>query len=264
MTDTPQQDAWHQRMVQPLLPIYRRPIRPADLSSYLAAMMLSRRHTLEDVNYTRVSPNRFIVEVNQQIYERYFRLIQDQVIRQWTERLSARLKTANSRHGRKEFRLGGPLRIEIRPVPDLLPYQARILARIDAGHSAEQTAPLLTGACLELLPSGQRFPLQAGLTTLGRDESSSIPLRTPEVQQTRLVSGRHAHIRQQDGGYHLFDGSPEGRPSVNGTFVNGARLTGQGRLLHDGDTIILASTSPNTADPSIPGVVALRFHQDCS
>jgi hypothetical protein len=162
MTDISPGENWHRRVLQPRLPIYRRPMRPADVSGGLTSMMLARRHALEDVNYTKVVPNRFIVEVNHQTYDKYYRDIENQVVRQWTEKLLAQLNTANRRYGRKEYRLGGPVQIEVRPVPDLRSYQTRILARIDSNLAGEQTAAMILGPCLEMLPAGKRFSLQPG------------------------------------------------------------------------------------------------------
>jgi hypothetical protein len=226
-------------------------------------MMLSRRHAMEDVNYTKVVPNRFIVEVNQDIYERYYRAIQKQVIRQWGDKLVSRLKTTNSRYGKVEFRLAGPVQIELRPAEGLQPFQARLLARIDADLGGDQTAPMVVGPCLELLASGERYALQPGITTLGRDESNHITLREQEVQEKRLISGQHAYIRQVDGTYRIHDGSIQGRPSVNGTYVNFRRVPVEGRALQQGDTIILASVDPNQPSAETPGVGVFRFYVQC-
>lgn len=113
------------------LPWLNHPIRPADIGGELRGAMLTRENMLEDVNYQKVVPNRYVVEVSEENYARQFRPIEGQVLRQWRERLLEDLVTANSRQGRKEFRFSGRLRLEMRPAPDLKDNEARILSRIE-------------------------------------------------------------------------------------------------------------------------------------
>ena len=113
------------------LPWLNHPVRPADIGGTLRDAMLARENMLEDVNYMKVVPNRFIVEVSQANYTSQFRPIEGQVVQQWRERLLEDLVTANNRQGRKEFRLGGRLRMEVRPAADLRDSEARILSRIE-------------------------------------------------------------------------------------------------------------------------------------
>ena len=54
---------------------------------------------------------------------RNYQLLRDQILFQWNEKLLVHLLTANSRQGRQEYRFGGPLMIEIRPVEDQEPNQ---------------------------------------------------------------------------------------------------------------------------------------------
>ncbi|RPI23717.1 MAG: FHA domain-containing protein, partial [Chloroflexota bacterium] len=143
----------------------------------------------------------------------------------------------------------------------LLPSQARILASIDPEIN-EQTSPLPLHACIELNP-GKRVSLRRGITTIGRDDTNDIFLDQPEIQSQRLVSGQHAYIRGDDVEYRIFDGSPSGRSSVNGTFVNNRRVPPEGQPLQDGDTIILAALDPGNPRPDIPGVAVLRFLRSC-
>ncbi|MFL7810038.1 MAG: FHA domain-containing protein, partial [Anaerolineae bacterium] len=58
----------------------------------------------------------------------------------------------------------------------------------------------------------------------------------------------------------LLDGEPGGKPSTNGTFVNGRRVGTEGKSLEDGDVILLASLDPERPRLDTPGVVALAFH----
>jgi len=113
---------------------------------------------------------------------------------------------------------------------------------------------------VELVPDGHKWPLQEETVTIGRDESCAICLDMPAVQSARLVSSQHAHIAHREGNYIVFDGTPEGKPSTNGTFVNGQRVGRDGRNLDDGDTITLASPDPNLALEEGLGAVALCFH----
>ncbi len=78
----------------------------------------------------------------------------------------------------------------------------------------------------------------------------------------RLISGRHAYIRLENGVYSLYDGDPDGKSSLNGTFVNGQMIPAQGIRLQPGDVIQLAAH--NTADPrpDAPGVAVFSFNLD--
>jgi len=268
-------------------------VRPADVGEGLRAAMLDRENMLEDVNYQKVVPNRFIVEVGAEDYQRQFRPIERQVLEQWRGQLLEDLITANSRQGRKEFRLGGRLQIEVRPSPNLIDTEARILSRIEAdypvasppkqalaparprpvdpkagteGHAETrpeiQAGPLPSGqgAYLELQPTGQRWALYSGINTIGRKESNQVYLDLLEVLQKRLVSGQHAYILMDDQGEcFLYDGSPNGKPSVNGTYVNLQRVTRKGYHLQNGDSIILAALDPLHPRSDTPGVVTFHF-----
>jgi serine phosphatase RsbU (regulator of sigma subunit) len=71
----------------------------------------------------------------------------------------------------------------------------------------------------------QQFPLAQGSAVIGRTAEASICL------PAQSVSRRHAQISFHDGAYVLED-----LGSVNGTFVNGQRLT-EGQALTDGDQL---------------------------
>lgn len=62
--------------------------------------------------------------------------------------------------------------------------------------------------------TGQRYDLQADVTTIGRAPDNNI------VLSDTTVSGSHAEIRCESGQYVLFD-----KNSRNGSFVNGRRIT---------------------------------------
>jgi serine phosphatase RsbU (regulator of sigma subunit) len=92
-------------------------------------------------------------------------------------------------------------------------------------------------AFLRKLDGGQRLPLRGRLTVIGRDPACDVPIRMGQV------SGRHAIILQIGGDYYVED-----LQSLNGTYVNGRRVTQRTRLAA-GDRL------------EIPGT-ALTFHED--
>jgi hypothetical protein len=302
------------------LPWLNRPIRPADIGSELRDAMLTRENMLEDVNYMKVVPNRYIVEVSEQNYARQFRPIEGQILHQWRERLMEELVTANSRQGRKEFHFTGRLQVEVRPVVDLKDNEARILSRIapdgvsgvaqvvqrgqpnapvaspgprvtpppaarphvvppfrregppttvpepPRSRSAGATIPPEPGssggtsaAFLELVPTGQRWALYPGINTIGRSETCQVYLDMSVIQEKRLVSGQHAYILMQNGVCTLYDGSQDGRPSANGTFVNLRRVPSTGYRLQNGDAIVLAAADPLYPRSDTPGVVTFYY-----
>jgi len=282
-------------------------VRPADVGEGLRAAMLDRGSMLEDVNYLKVVPNRFIVEISTEDYRRQFRPIEAQVIDQWREQMLDDLITANSRQGRKEFRLGGRLQVEVRPSSSLKDSEARILSRIEpdpplkprpaarpvppaqqpsaapgrqrpvphrqslpeqaaASEYAETHPGPLPDASrtgqstfLELLPSGKRWALYPGINTIGRGEENQIYLDMPDVKQRRLVSGQHAYIIMDQDECFLYDGSPDGRPSANGTYVNLRRVPPQGYRLQNGNAIVLAAIDPLYPRSDTPGVVTFYY-----
>jgi hypothetical protein len=239
-------------------------MRPAELSEALIGVMLARENILEDVNYNKIVPNCYLVELGQDNYAHNFQPIQQSVLKQWKDKLLEHLMTTNSRLGRKEFRFGGPVTIEMRPVPDLSDSQARILSCIQSESAPVQPPPAVRPACLELFSTGQRWYLAPGITTIGRDKTSEIHLTQADVQAKRLVSGQHAYIVNDENSWRLFDGSPNGKPSTNGTYINGIPIPPEGTLLQDGDLITLAALDPDYPSPDTPGVAAFRFSRDCS
>jgi len=255
------------RLISHRLPWESKPVRPADIGDELCAAMLARENVLEDANYQKISPNRFVVEIGQENYAWNFQLLADQILRQWHDKLLAYLLTANSRQGRQEYRFAGSLKIEIQPVADLGNDQARIRCRVQVQVGPEPGAatgsPLAPSACLELIPAGRRWPLRPGIVTIGRDSSCDIYLDAPLIQNKKLVSSQHAYLVCQGQSCRLFDGLPTGKPSLNGTYVNLRRLPLNGVELKDGDTLLLAALDANHPNADTPGVAALRFQQEC-
>ncbi len=303
------------------LPWMNQIIRPADIGGELRDVMLKRENMLEDVNYQKVVPNRYVVEVSEANFARLFRPIEGQILRQWRERLLEELVTANNRQGRKEYHFGGTLQLEVRPARDLRDNEARILSRIEPdtepgvaqfpqreqnGEDASpQPGPRVepppaarphavpplrpagapttisehpanrpsgkqappdkdqqggpAAAFLELVPDGQRWALYQGVNTIGRSDACQVYLDMPVVQEKRLVSGQHAYIVMQNTVCVLFDGSPDGRPSANGTYVNLRRVPPAGHRLQNGDAIVLAALDPQYPRSETPGVVTFYF-----
>ncbi|HEX9013530.1 MAG TPA: FhaA domain-containing protein [Anaerolineaceae bacterium] len=238
-------------------------IRPADLSSKLRDIMLARDNQIEDVNFQKVVPNRFVIEVNAENYSQNFQPIEPRVTAQWRQGLLSDLEMANSRQGRREYHFAGRVSVQVRPGDGLAPNQARVFCQIErdvpgAGASA-LPAELFLPAGLELVPDGKTWRLHRGTVTLGRDESCDIVLDMPAVRERRLVSAQHAYLRCDERSYVLFDGSPSGRESTNGTFVNLQRVPPHGTALKDGDEILLAAVRASDPRTDTPGVAVLRF-----
>jgi hypothetical protein len=252
-----------------VLPIGRREdnfILPADVNRHLRQAMLDKENHLEDVNYGKIVPNSYTVEVNEENYRRNYAPIEQQVRAQWRERLLSALNTANSRQGRRTYRFGGSVQVEIRPASNLAEDEVRVHPRIESRARSEPDAAAArptTLPCLEQLGGGRRWPMRGDLITIGRSAQNDIHLDDPQVQQQRLVSSRHAYIRQQNGRFLLFDGSPDGKASLNGTFVNDREVGQRGVELQDGDVVVLAALDPRRPQTDTPGVAALVFHRSC-
>lgn len=239
----------------------RRPIQPADVNRQLEKAMLLDENLLEDVNYGRVVPNEYVVELNEDHYEHQYRPIERQVVDQWRDRLLTLLNITNSRYGAKKFHFGGPVQVRLQPVTDLAANEVRVQGHINAAVPIPQ--PAAAAACLEQVGGGRRWTLREGVTLVGRDPACDIHLDVPLIQQRRLVSSRHAFLRCEGGRCRLHDGAPGGKPSVNGTYVNGRRILAAGIDLNEGDLIVLAALDPADPRPDTPGVAALIFHASC-
>ena len=81
---------------------------------------------------------------------------------------------------------------------------------------------------------GDRYPLLAAITVLGRDNTADVILEDPGI------SRRHTEIRVTSDGPHLV-ASIRDLGSTNGTFVNGERITSQ--HLADGDRVNVGRTT---------------------
>lgn len=101
----------------------------------------------------------------------------------------------------------------VAPEPAWSPQPAAPLSTVSS--AAPQVSAAGFGA-LWLVDSrtGQRYGLQAGVTTIGRALDNNI------VLGGTIVSGYHAEVRYENGHYVLHD-----KNSRNGTFVNGRRIS---------------------------------------
>lgn len=229
-------------------------IRPSQVTEDLKKAMMAPENYIEDVDYEKIVPNVYVVELNKNLYERKYQRIENRLCKQWQKKLTEHLFTKNNR-GRTEYYCVGPIEVRIKPVTDLAESQVYIQCNIVEGENSSQSP----SACLELRPSGKQWHLDEGLMTIGRDGDCDIYLDSPLVQEALLVSSKHAYIQSQAQTFRLFDGSPKGRLSSNGTFVNGQQIYQKGHQLQDGDIIILAALDQNNPRPDTPGVVELVF-----
>ena len=262
MTTHPPGDGWQVRLIKPRQGLLAQAIGPAEVGDVLCEAMLARENLFEDAEYKKIAPNQFVVEVSPDGYARSYAPMEKVISQQWRERLLNQLATANSRQGRREYRFAGSVVVELRPAPDLEPGQLRIRSRLHA-DAPEEPLPVSLPACLELLPEGRRWRLRPGIITIGREPVCDIFLDMPRVQELRLVSGQHAYLQCLPGDYRVFDGSPNGLRSVNGTFVNGRPVPPGGQLVQEGDILILAAVVPQAPKLDTPGVVGLRFRASC-
>jgi FHA domain len=252
------EEQWRMILVEQRFLWAKDPIRPADLSHKLRDIMLARENLIEDANYHKVVPNRFVIEINEENFAKNYQPIQKQVIGQWREKLLEDLEMANARQGRREYNYAGRVELQIRPGPNLAPNQARIYCQV-SWMSENGPPEYLLPAGVELIPAGKRWRLHRGIVTIGREPGNDITLEGVEVQERRLVSAKHAFIECDEKSYVLRDGSPAGHPSTNGTYVNSIRVGPDGARLVEGDLILLAAIRPDDPRPDTPGVAVLRF-----
>lgn len=247
-----------ERIRQPLV-LRREAVRPADVQRRLEAAMFDPDNLLEDARYSQVVPNDFTVELEVGNYERQFQQIEQRLTEQWRVRLLEALDTANQRQGRRQYQFGGPVRVSLRPAAGLAPSETRIRCRI----APEARAAPVPAGCLQLMPNGRAWALFPGTLTLGRHETADIYLEPGSTRHPPLISAHHAYLLVSDNEVRLFDGSPAGRPSLNGTFVNGRRVPAGGHRLAPGDVVVLAPLDPKNPRPDGPGAIALQFHERC-
>jgi hypothetical protein len=157
-----------------------RAVRPADINRHLEAAMLDRQNLLEDVNYGKIVPNEYLVEVGPETFEHRFRPIAADLTNQWQRRLLDALNTANGRQGSRVYRFGGPVVVHLRPAADVPEDEVRIRSRV---NNEQAVAAAVGIPCLQRLPRGRSWPVQGSVVTIGRSRQSDIYLDEPEIQQ---------------------------------------------------------------------------------
>jgi pSer/pThr/pTyr-binding forkhead associated (FHA) protein/V8-like Glu-specific endopeptidase len=98
---------------------------------------------------------------------------------------------------------------------------------------------------LQLMATGRTLELHDAVVQLGRDASATIPFTGDDA---RVVSTRHAELRQTGEGWRLVD-----LGSRNGTYLNGRRVQGEAPLAV-GDEVRLGETGPRLVVVSLGGV----------
>jgi DNA-binding winged helix-turn-helix (wHTH) protein len=96
------------------------------------------------------------------------------------------------------------------------------------GETKSKSLPSRAGS---VVFRGHEFPLQEGENVLGRDANTDVPI------DDTTVSRRHAAITIREDAITVED-----LDSKNGTFLDGAKLTGPASI-HDGQTIVLGDAS---------------------
>ena len=89
MKRTPSDEIWRVRLIWNRMPWGNKPVRPAEVGDELCSAMLAQENVLEDANYQKISPNRFVVEIGEANYALNFQLLEDQIIHQWIDKLLA-------------------------------------------------------------------------------------------------------------------------------------------------------------------------------
>ncbi|MBN2713235.1 MAG: FHA domain-containing protein, partial [Planctomycetes bacterium] len=91
---------------------------------------------------------------------------------------------------------------------------------------------------------GQRYPIESGRVTLGRDRQNDIPIDDASSSRT------HAQIQRVENGLRLTD-----MKSTNGTFLNSRRVTDcmlqHGDRIAIGDTVMIVESTPVEETPSV-------------
>lgn len=153
----------------------------------------------------------------------------------------------------RDYKLVAPLVVTVLEDVTLSPGEYGVTSRIE-----QNIVRSMAGPHLELLPIRACFSLDGPWLTLGRSRYNDICLGPQDKR--RVISRRHAHIRQDRTGFVIFDGV-ESQPSTWGTYVNGRRLTTDtGHRLEDGEQIILGPTHRLDLAQPLPGSLTLIFH----
>jgi hypothetical protein len=132
---------WQTDWVKPGFLSNKGSISPAEIGEGLSKIIMAKGNVLEDANYNKILPNRFVVELSQDVFRKHYEPLEQSLIQQWREKLVEHLMTTNSRLGRKEYRFAGQLHIELRPAPDILDNHARVLSKVEPNVDPEGQKP---------------------------------------------------------------------------------------------------------------------------
>jgi hypothetical protein len=161
-----------------------------------------------------VVPNRFAVHLSPEDAERFAG---------FTDVLQRELQDAVREHARDEgYHFIGPVEVLIDVDERRKRGDMKVVAEIAEAEGG------LIGALV--LPDGRRVQLGQETAVIGRMPECAVSLSDPQV------SRHHAEVRPGHGGYRVVD-----LGSMNGTLVNGTRITEQ--PLRDGDVIVIGATS---------------------
>jgi len=124
----------------------------------------------------------------------------------------------------------GDLHVEIRE----LEQSANMLVDSAIVESLEQPDHVVSSPLyLVAAETGEQFPLSEQMT-IGRTQDNDVCLG--QTRQRQRISQYQARICLENGRYVLYDGGQ--RPSKNGTYLNGARVSpGKGHPIQAGDVI---------------------------
>lgn len=198
-------------------------------------------HTLNYLLKETIANNYYVVGLATNDYEQY-RPLRERLAEELVDYLQEITRS-------RDYKLLGTMAVELVEMTALRSGDCHVRSFIQKEVNTSARSPYL-----ELVGSNRRYPLDKPLNRLGRAQENEICLG--EIDQQRVVSRLHAQIRQQEGGYLLYD-----LGSSAGTYLNGARLNGEGKLLRDGDRFILGPTQRVDGKRPLDGSLLFVFRQ---
>jgi hypothetical protein len=127
------------------------------------------------------------------------------------------------------------------PPPPSPPAPQRRATVVGGGFAPPAPRPADTALVAVAGPlKGQRFAIDKSSYRLGRSPSNDLCAKADDA-----VSGHHASVRHENGGWFLYD-----HGSLNGTFLNEQRLAGAPVMIRHGDRIRLGESVFEVVAPS--------------
>lgn len=183
-------------------------IRPIELGRRLLREMDD--HRTVDVSGGRIAPNHFVVELSADDHTAFTDM---------EDALRIELVEACREYARAEnYNFVGPVAVDIQVNNELRPGRFGIVSTTRQADDGLRPGTIV-------LPTGERVPLGEGDNIIGRLDDCTI-----QIDDTN-TSRQHASINRAASGFTISD-----MQSTNGTFVNGARIGVNHRLV-DGDII---------------------------